>query len=109
MTRPRCAEAAADPRCCIGAAFAQFEMDVVIRTMLRHFELMPTDAHGERERFRGVAFAPRDGGVAVVRRRREPLGRAARDDAAAAACPIDHAADQAAAPAVVGLGAARGT
>jgi len=56
-------------RRCLGAAFAQLEMDVVLRTMLRHFTLLPTDARGERESFRGVAFAPADGGVAVVRRR----------------------------------------
>ena len=61
-------------RRCIGAAFAQLEMDVVIRTMLRHFALVPTDARGERQSFRGVAFAPARGGVAVVRRRLEPLG-----------------------------------
>jgi cytochrome P450 len=56
-------------RRCIGAAFALFEMDVVIRIMLRQFELLPTDARGERESFRGLAFAPADGGLAVVRRR----------------------------------------
>ncbi len=56
-------------RRCIGAAFAQFEMDVVLRTLLRNFELQPTDAPGERDSFRGVAFAPAKGGVAVVRRR----------------------------------------
>jgi cytochrome P450 len=61
-------------RRCLGAAFAQLEMDVVIRTMLRHFELVPTHAPDERQSFRGVAFAPAKGGVAVVRRRRDPLG-----------------------------------
>lgn len=61
-------------RRCIGAAFAQLEMDVVIRTILRHYELLPTDAAGERQSFRGVAFAPAKGGRAVVRRRQEPLG-----------------------------------
>jgi cytochrome P450 family 138 len=65
-------------RRCIGAAFAQLEMDVVMRTMLRHFELLPTNAPGERESFRGVAFAPAKGGVAVVRRRWQPLGEEAR-------------------------------
>ena len=60
-------------RRCIGAAFAQLETDVVIRTMLRRFELLPTDEAGERQSFRGVAFAPADGGLAVVRRRDEPL------------------------------------
>jgi cytochrome P450 len=80
-------------RRCIGAAFAQLEMDVVIRTMLRHFELLPTNAPGEGESFRGVAFAPAKGGLAVVRRRRTPLGAAAGDvSAAAAKCPVDHSA-----------------
>jgi cytochrome P450 family 138 len=99
-------------RRCIGAAFAQLEMDVVIRTMLRHFELVPTDTRDERESFRGVAFAPARGGVAVVRRRREPLGTSATQpatetgcpvghdayvrDAAATGCPVDHAARAAA-------------
>jgi cytochrome P450 len=78
-------------RRCIGAAFAQLEMDVVIRTMLRHFALVPTDSPGERESFRGVAFAPAKGGLAVVRRRRTPLGIANGDRGAAPArCPIDH-------------------
>jgi cytochrome P450 family 138 len=67
-------------RRCLGAAFAQFEIDVVLRTLLRNFELQPTDAPGEREAFRGVAFAPAKGGVAKVRRRALP-----RDDAAAQA------------------------
>ena len=80
-------------RRCLGAAFAQLEMDVVLRTLLRHFELAPTDAPGERESFRGVAFAPADGGLAVVRRRRTPLGAgAASADGAGARCPVDHGA-----------------
>jgi cytochrome P450 len=61
-------------RRCLGAAFALFEMDVVIRTMLRHFSLLPSNAPAERERFRGVAFAPSRGGRVVVRRRPRPLG-----------------------------------
>jgi cytochrome P450 family 138 len=56
-------------RRCLGAAFAQFEIDIVLRTLLRNFELQPTAEPGERESFRGVAFAPAKGGVAVVRRR----------------------------------------
>jgi cytochrome P450 family 138 len=59
-------------RRCLGAAFAQFEIDVVLRTLLRNFELATTSAPGERESFRGVAFAPSKGGVAVVRRRTLP-------------------------------------
>lgn len=77
-------------RRCLGAAFAQLEMDVVLRTMLRHFELVPDDAPGERESFRGVAFAPARGGVAVVRRRGRPLGRASSVAVAATGCPVDH-------------------
>jgi cytochrome P450 family 138 len=61
-------------RRCLGAAFAQFEIDIVLRTLLRNFELQPTDAPGEREAFRGVAFAPSKGGVAAVRRRTLPTG-----------------------------------
>jgi hypothetical protein len=67
-------------------------MDVVLRTMLRHFELVPTDARGERESFRGVAFAPSRGGMAVVRRRRKPLGDASGGAAAASGCPVEHRA-----------------
>jgi cytochrome P450 len=75
-------------RRCIGAAFAQLEIDVVTRTMLRHFVLEPTDAPGERERFRGVAFAPARGGMAVVRRRREPLCASASPGIVS--CPVEH-------------------
>ncbi|MBS1678114.1 MAG: cytochrome P450 [Actinobacteria bacterium] len=67
-------------RRCLGAAFAQFEIDVVLRTLLRSFELQATSEPGERESFRGVAFAPSKGGAAVVRRR--PLGQAEPESAA---------------------------
>jgi cytochrome P450 len=56
-------------RRCVGAAFANMEMDVVLRTVLRHFTIEATDAPGERWHCRGVAFTPKDGGRAVVRRR----------------------------------------
>ena len=71
-------------RRCLGAAFAQFEMDIVLRTMLRRFELAPSGEPGEGQSFRGVAFAPAKGGRAVVHRRRTPLAAAA-DEAAAPA------------------------
>jgi len=60
-------------RRCLGAAFAQFEMDIVLRTMFRHFELDTTVDEPEHERFRGLAFAPSKGGRVVVRRRSRPL------------------------------------
>jgi cytochrome P450 len=56
-------------RRCIGAAFANMEMNVVLRTLLRDFELVPTSERDERWHFRGVTTAPAKGGLAVVRRR----------------------------------------
>lgn len=56
-------------RRCIGAAFAQMEMDVVLRTLLRDFTIQPTAARGEAWHSRGVAYAPRRGGMVTVRRR----------------------------------------
>lgn len=71
-------------RRCLGAAFAQFEMDIVLRTMFRHFELETTAADPEHERFRGLAFAPSKGGQAVMRRRPRPLEPAADETPVAA-------------------------
>jgi cytochrome P450 family 138 len=44
-------------------------MDVVLRTVLRHFAVETTSAPGERWYCRGVAYIPKDGGRVVVRRR----------------------------------------
>ncbi|WP_410674269.1 cytochrome P450 [Amycolatopsis sp. cmx-4-68] len=56
-------------RRCLGAAFATMEMTVVLRTLLRDFTLVPTPEPGERWHSRGVAYAPAQGGRALVRRR----------------------------------------
>jgi cytochrome P450 len=56
-------------RRCIGAAFANMEMNVTLRTLLREFEFGTTYAPGERLHSRGVATAPARGGRAVVYRR----------------------------------------
>jgi cytochrome P450 len=56
-------------RRCVGAAFANMEMDVVLRTVLRHFTIETTDAPAEDWYCRGVAYTPKDGGRIVVRRR----------------------------------------
>ena len=56
---------------CIGAAFANMAMDVTLRTLLREFRLVPTEAPGERPRDHGVIFAPGNGALAVVYRRTE--------------------------------------
>jgi hypothetical protein len=63
---------------CIGAALANLEMDVTLRTLLREFRFVPTDAPGERRHNRGVTIAPGRGGRAVVYRRTA----AARSDVA---------------------------
>jgi cytochrome P450 family 138 len=56
-------------RRCLGAAFANMELNAVLRTMLRDFTLIPTTERDERFHFRGVAYAPAKGGRAIVRRR----------------------------------------
>ena len=56
-------------RRCVGAVFANMEMDVVLRTVLRHFTIEPTEAPGEKLHSRGVAYTPKDGGKVTVRRR----------------------------------------
>ncbi|BBX98790.1 cytochrome P450 [Mycobacterium lacus] len=56
-------------RRCVGSAFANMEMDVVLRTVLRDFTIETTTAPGERMHSRGVAYTPKDGGRVVVRRR----------------------------------------
>ncbi|NMO04678.1 cytochrome P450 [Gordonia sp. TBRC 11910] len=49
-------------RRCIGAAFANMEMTVILRTILSTYRLLPTDAPDERVAFRGLPFAPGAGG-----------------------------------------------
>jgi cytochrome P450 len=56
-------------RRCVGAVFANMEMDVVLRTVLRHFVIQTTDTPGEKIHSRGVAYTPKDGGRIAVRRR----------------------------------------
>ncbi|WIM86921.1 cytochrome P450 [Candidatus Mycobacterium wuenschmannii] len=56
-------------RRCVGAVFANVEMDVVLRTVLRHFTIEATTAPDERIHARGVAYTPKDGGKITVRRR----------------------------------------
>jgi cytochrome P450 len=57
-------------RRCIGAAFANLEMSVVLRTLLRDFTIEPSTEPPERRHSRGIAVAPGKGGMVVVRRRR---------------------------------------
>ena len=57
-------------RRCLGAAFANTEMDVVLRTILRHFVIDTDNAPDEKVHFRGIAYTPKDGGRVVVHRRK---------------------------------------
>jgi cytochrome P450 len=58
-------------RRCIGAAFAQFEMRVVLRTILRSVELRPARDEPDQIVRRNVTLSPRHGTPAVVESRRE--------------------------------------
>jgi cytochrome P450 family 138 len=72
-------------RRCIGAAFANMEMHVVLRTLLRDFILEQTSERGERWHSRGIAYCPAKGGIAVVHRRlaRQPTAGQGADAARA--------------------------
>ncbi len=56
-------------RRCAGAAFAKMEMNVVLRTVLRHLTIETTTAAGEKLRAGGLGFLPADGGRIVAHRR----------------------------------------
>ncbi|CAN3130826.1 cytochrome P450 [Mycobacterium sp. smrl_JER01] len=57
-------------RRCVGAAFANMEMTVTLRNILREFTFGATSSAAERRRSRGIATAPHLGGRVVVYRRR---------------------------------------
>lgn len=56
-------------RRCIGAAFATFEMQIVLRRILERCELQAPDPRPEKPRRRAVTFVPHQGTRAVLRRR----------------------------------------
>ncbi len=53
-------------RRCLGAAFAQLEMEVVIAAILRRARLRARRERAESARFRGVTLLPSRGGEAIV-------------------------------------------
>ena len=53
-------------RRCLGAAFAQLEMKVVISTILARVQLQASRPAAEKPRFRGVTLLPHRGGEAAV-------------------------------------------
>jgi cytochrome P450 family 135 len=63
-------------RRCIGAAFAQLEMRVVLRTVLGHAELRPATDRPERIVRRNVTLSPRNGTPAILASRRSAHVRA---------------------------------
>ena len=84
-------------RRCIGAAFANMEMMVTLRTLLREFEFGTTYAAGEPMHSRGVATAPGRGGLAVVHRSVQRCAEIRARDGAARGVGVtpreDHLAD----------------
>jgi cytochrome P450 len=56
-------------RRCLGAAFAQMELRIVLREVLRRVELRPVLRRDEKERVRHVSSIPSMGALARVRRR----------------------------------------
>ena len=54
-------------RRCLGASFAQFEMKVVLGTILRHARVRAPEARAERVTRRSITFAPSSGGRIVAR------------------------------------------
>jgi cytochrome P450 len=71
-------------RRCLGAAFAQIEMQVVLAEVLRRVELRPLMRHGEPRRVRHITIVPAFGALARVRPRTPGPARA---NLAAAATP----------------------
>jgi len=54
-------------RRCLGASFAQFEMKIVLGTILRHARVSAPDSRAERVTRRSITFAPSSGGRIVAR------------------------------------------
>jgi cytochrome P450 len=57
-------------RRCIGASFAQLEMKIVIRSLLRGCELSPAESRRERTRRRSITISPARGCRVVLAERR---------------------------------------
>ncbi len=56
-------------RRCLGAAFAEMEMRVVLTAILRRFELRPAGRRAERVARRNVTFSPRHGTRVIAHQR----------------------------------------
>jgi cytochrome P450 family 135 len=63
-------------RRCIGAAFAQYEMRIVLRAIIEHTDLRAPDPRPERPVPRNITLAPARGARVVLERRLAPTSRA---------------------------------
>ncbi len=72
------------PRRCIGATFAQIEARIVLRTLLRHAELLPTRERSERIGRRNVTIVPARG-ARITLKKLPPAARRTRDGETTAA------------------------
>jgi cytochrome P450 len=60
-------------RRCLGASFAMLEMKIVLRTVLRHYGLMPVSARAPLARRRGITVSPSNGCNVILRSRSDSL------------------------------------
>ena len=74
-------------RRCLGASFAQFEIQVVLRELVSRLDIRPARPRPERRVRRAIVFAPERGGELVVARRRAPSGSAPQPATVGAAPP----------------------
>jgi len=68
-------------RRCLGAAFAEMEMRVVLDAVLQRRALSPASTHAERVTRRNVTFSPRNGTLVRSRPRNMPAPAAEREPA----------------------------
>jgi cytochrome P450 len=78
-------------RRCLGASFAEFEMRVVLETVLRRSVLEPVSLRAERVTRRNVTFSPRKGTRVRSRRRTSTPDPDIQGTAALHAEPLAHA------------------
>lgn len=74
-------------RRCLGASFAQFEIKVVLRELVRRLDISPARPRAERRVRRAIVFAPERGGELVVTRRAASNGSPPQPATAAAVPP----------------------
>src|SRR5919197_6138859 len=74
-------------RRCIGASFALFEMNVVVRRVIERTDLAPAGPRPDKGMRRGVTFVPKHGARAVLRAAPKPVEQTATPPARPASVP----------------------